>query len=689
MKHALKLSVALLPLAIATQAIAANDATDSKQQSLQTQDVFTLEYASGVDISNDGKNVYFVRNYMDIYTDKKVGNIWQVDSKGNMMPVTNGLHADYSPTLSPDGKKLAYISTASGKSQIHIKWLDSGHEAQMTHLTSSPSGLSWSPDGKQLAFSMFVKGKPNSPVSLPGKPKGAKWADPATVTQEVYYRADGAGYLPAGNTHIFVISADGGTPRQITSGDFNHGGHLSWTKDAKHIVFSANRHDEHEYLISNSEVYKLSVSTGELTALTDRFGPDSEPHVSPNGKLIAYRGYDDTFSNYENGTLYVMNIDGSNKRAITTDLDRNVERIQWAANSKGVYIQYDDQGQGVVAYQPLKGKRKVLLDTLGGQAFGRPYGGGDFDVAENGTVAFTHSTPSRPADVAIAKKGKTTTLTELNEDALAHKTLGKVEEIWFKSSADERNIQGWVVYPPDFDASKKYPLILEIHGGPVANYGPHFSTELQLMAARGYVVLYTNPRGSDSYGKDFANTIHHNYPSQDYDDLMSGVDAVISKGFIDEKALFVTGGSGGGVLTAWTVGHTDRFAAAVVAKPVINWYSFVLTADFYPFFYKYWFGKKPWEDMEGYMKRSPISYVGNVTTPTMLLTGEADYRTPISETEQFYQALKLNKVDTAMVRIPDAPHGIYRRPSNLMSKVEHILWWFEQYREDKQTENKD
>lgn len=682
MKQALKLSAALLPLLFAVQTATASASTEATSKKLQPQDVFTLEYASDVDISDDGKQVYFVRNYMDIYTDKKVGNIWQVDRKGNMMPVTNGLHADYSPTLSPDGKKLAYISTASGKPQIHIKWLDSGREAQMTHLTSSPGSLSWSPDGKHLAFTLFVKGKPNSPVSLPGKPKGAKWAAPATVTQEVYYRFDGNGYIPKGNTHIFVMSTDGGTPRQLTTGEFNHGGNLSWSANSQHLIFSANRHDDHEYLTNNSEVFKMSVKTGELTVLTDRFGPDTEPHVSPNGKFIAYRGYDDKFTNYENGTLYVMNFDGSNKRALTTDLDRNVERLQWAANSKGIYIQYDDQGEGKVAYQPLKGKRKVVINSLGGQAFGRPYGGGDFDVAENGTLAFTHSLTSRPADVAIAKKGKAQTLTALNDDALGHKTLGKVEEIWYKSSADNRDIQGWIVYPPDFDASKKYPLILEIHGGPVANYGPHFSTELQLMAARGYVVLYTNPRGSDSYGKEFAHTIHHNYPSQDYDDLMSGVDALVNKGFINDKELFVTGGSGGGVLTAWTVGHTDRFAAAVVAKPVINWYSFVLTADFYPFFYKYWFGKKPWEDMEGYMKRSPISYVGNVTTPTMLLTGEADYRTPMSETEQFYQALKLNKVETAMVRIPDAPHGIYRRPSNLMSKVEHILWWFEQYREE-------
>ncbi len=655
---------------------------------LKSQDVFTLEYASNVDITPDGKSVYFVRNYMDIYTDKKVGNIWQVDHKKQLTPVTTGLHADYAPTLSPDGKKLAYFSNASGKKQIHMKWLETGQNAQMTHFTSSPSNMSWSPDGSQIAFTMFVKGKANTPVSLSGKPKGAKWAEPARVTEDVYYRFDGAGYLESGFTHIFVLSADGGTARQITSDDFDHNGNVSWGKDGKHLYFSANRRKDNEYEPNDSSVFSINVATGELKQLTDRFGPDSSPIVSPNGKLIAYRGFDDTFKNYENSNINIMNVDGSNKRVLTADLDRSVSRIKWAANSKGVYFQYDDQGETNVAYQPLKGKHKVVASQLGGKAFGRPYTGADFDVANNGTLAFTYSEPLRPADVAIAHKGKTTVLTQLNEDALAHKTLGKVEDIWFKSSSDQRDIQGWIVYPPEFDASKKYPLILEIHGGPVANYGPHFSTEIQLMAAKGYVVLYTNPRGSDSYGKEFAQTIHHNYPSQDYDDLMSGVDAVIAKGFINEKELFVTGGSGGGVLTAWIVGHTDRFAGAVVAKPVINWYSFVLTSDFYPFFYKYWFGKKPWEDAQTYLKYSPISYVGNVKTPTMLLTGESDYRTPISETEQFYQALKLSKVETAMVRIPGASHGIYRRPSHLMSKVEHILWWFEKYRETSDDKDK-
>ena len=272
-------------------------------------------------------------------------------------------------------------------------------------------------------------------------------------------------------------------------------------------------------------------------------------------------------------------------------------------------------------------------------------------------------------------------LTEVNQDLFEHKKLGEVEEIWYESSFDQRKVQGWICKPPNFDPNKKYPLLLEIHGGPFANYGWRFSAEVQLYAAAGYVVLYTNPRGSTSYGKEFGNLIHHNYPGQDYDDLMSGVDAVINKGYIDPDNLFITGGSGGGVLTAWSIGKTNRFKAAVVAKPVINWYSFVLHADNIGFFDKYWFPDYPWKAQDHYMKRSPISLVGNVKTPTLLLTGEQDYRTPISETEQYYAALKLQKVDAAMVRIQQSGHGIANRPSNLIAKVSYILGWFDKYRQ--------
>jgi acylaminoacyl-peptidase len=293
------------------------------------------------------------------------------------------------------------------------------------------------------------------------------------------------------------------------------------------------------------------------------------------------------------------------------------------------------------------------------------------------------NSPLRPADVGIAAGGATRKLTQLNEDLLASKQLGAIQELSWQSSHDGREIQGWLLTPPDFDAARKYPLILEIHGGPNAAYGPNYSTELLRYAAAGYVVLFSNPRGSTSYGEAFANLIHHAYPGNDYDDLMTGVDAAIEQGFVDEQNLFVTGGSGGGVLTAWIVGKTDRFRAAVSAKPIINFTSMVFTSDFPNGFVPFWFAKPPWEDVMEYWRRSPLSLAGNVKTPTMLLTGEQDFRTPISEAEQFYAALKLRKIDTALVRVPEASHGITDRPSRLIAKTDNILAWFERYRTNK------
>ena len=418
-----------------------------------------------------------------------------------------------------------------------------------------------------------------------------------------------------------------------------------------------------------------------MARLTRRVGPDFGAEVSPNGRMIAYLGSDDRQRMYENTRVYVMDADGDNSRLISGELDRSIDAVQWTADSKGLIIQYDDGGESQIAQLSLSGDLRPMAANTGGTSLGRPYAGGSFSVANNGVIAFNQASPQRPAELAVMdKRGQSRLLTHLNDDLLAHKTLGKMEELHVNSSFDGRDVEGWIVYPPNYVTGKKLPLILEIHGGPVANYGPRFSAEVQLYAAAGYIVVFMNPRGSDSYGEEFANLIHHNYPSQDYDDLMSGVDTLIERGIADPDQLYVTGGSGGGVLTAWIVGKTDRFRAAVVAKPVINWTSFNLTTGGAAYFSRYWFGAFPWEDQEQYWRRSPLSLVGNVTTPTMLLTGESDYVTPIGETEQFYLALKLRKVDTAMVRVPEASHGIAKRPSNLIAKVVNILGWFEQHK---------
>jgi acylaminoacyl-peptidase len=388
----------------------------------------------------------------------------------------------------------------------------------------------------------------------------------------------------------------------------------------------------------------------------------------------------DNVGGYQVNQLYVTDNDNISPHSLTKSLDRNINSATWSSSGKHIYFNYIDKSIMKIARVDMQGNVEEIASGLGGTAIGRPYTSGDYSLADNNTVAFVSGSTSSPAEVATIEKKKTRYLTQLNANLLKTVEMGEVEEIWYPSSVDGQKIHGWIVKPAGFDHTKKHPLILEIHGGPYTSYAAEFSAEIQLYAAAGYVVLYTNPRGSTSYGTKFSREIYKAYPGQDYDDLMSGVDEVISRGYIDADNLFVTGGSGGGVLTAWIVGKTNRFRAAVVAKPVINWYAFTLTSDIGSFFWKINFDKMPWEDPMAYHKLSPISLVGQVSTPTMLLTGEVDYRTPMSESEQYYQALKILGVDSMLVRLPGTSHSIARRPSNLLRKAAYILGWFDKYR---------
>lgn len=677
--------VAAALLALAGLAPAAEN--PNSVEKLELLDAFQLEYAGDPQISPDGAVVVYTRTFMDIMSDRRRSNLWVVRAEGgDHRPLTSGNRNDFSPRWSPDGRKLLYASAVEGSVQLYLRWMDTGETAKLTQLPRSPSGLAWSPDGNSIAFLMLVPEPAPPLVALPAKPEGAVWAKPPKVIRSVQYRADGdPGFLEEGYSQLFFLSAEGGTPRQLTRGAYSVRS-VTWTPDSRFLLITSNRRKDWEYDPLNSDLYEVAVADGSLRALTDRQGPDHSPAVSPDGRWIAYLGFDDRYQGYQVTELYLMSRDGSDRRQLTRDLDRDVENPQWSADGQGLFFQYDDKGNTKIGYISLDGRVETLASDVGGLDLGRPYAAGEFSLARTGRFAITYAPPTHPADVAVGEKGRPgiRQLTRLNEDLLGQKTLGELEEIWWESSFDKRRVHGWIVKPPGFDPAKKYPLILEIHGGPFANYGDRFAMEIQLYAAAGYVVFYCNPRGSTSYGEEFGNLIHHNYPGQDYDDLLSGVEAVVARGYVDPENLFVTGGSGGGVLTSWIVGTTNRFRAAVVAKPVINWYSFVLTSDGARFFYKYWFPGFPWDQPEAYLKRSPLSRVGNVTTPTMLLTGEEDYRTPMSESEQFYQALKLRKIDTALVRIQEASHGLVDRPSNMINKVAYILAWFEKYRSKKE-----
>ena len=650
----------------------------AQPQPLGLMDVFELEYASDPQISPDGETVVYRRNRLDVRTDRVRGDLWRISADGSgHRPLVVGVDAS-GARWSPDGTRIAYLAQDTDEMRRHlmVHYVESGVAAPVARLASPPSGIAWSPDGTQIAFTRFVETGEEPLATLPGPPEGATWADAPVVVERTNWRSDGSGYVRPGARQLFVVSAEGGTPRQLTEGEHDVDGTPAWTPEADALIVSSDRREGTDLDPGDSELYRVDLATRAMTALTSRVGADRTPAVAARGE-IAYLGTDDRRLGYQVTNLYVR--DGESTEQVLPDLDRDVQSPTWTDSGEIVFA-YDDAGTTRLAKVDDRGRMDVLASDLGGLSIGRPYGGSQFSIG-GGRVAFTLVGTQHPADIAVVSLdgGEVRRLTRLNDDLFSQRTLAEVEEFTTASSADGLEIEGWIATPPGFDPNRQYPMILEIHGGPFANYGPRFSMEVQLMAAAGYVVLYTNPRGSSSYGEAFGNEIHHAYPGQDYDDLMSAVDAVLARGYVDPDRLYVTGGSGGGVLTAWIVGKTDRFAASVVAKPVINWTSWIGTADSYTFGAKYWFESLPWEDPDAYWERSPLALVGNVTTPTMVLTGEDDTRTPMSESEQYYQALRLEGVPSALVRVPGASHGIAARPAGLMRKVGYILAWFHRY----------
>ncbi|WP_291845210.1 S9 family peptidase [Maricaulis sp.] len=584
------------------------------------------------------------------------------------------------PRWSPDSSRLAYVRLTDDGVSLHMRdRADKDH--LLTQLPGTPSGLAWSADGQHLAWSVFRPAPGPVAAALPAADPGTERAPPAEVEDRLVFRLDGAGAIPPGAQLFYMIDVDSGATTSLSEDSLGGSGDFAWAQNGDALIFSADRRPQLGQLAPDSELHRLDITTGAVTQLTDRVGPDAAPRPSPDGQWIAYVGFDDHRMGYHNSELYIMPADGGEARSLTASLDRSVGNPQWAGDSNGLYVQFDDRGTTRVAFVDLAGNLRVVADGLIGATFGRPYTGGDYSVSAAGDIAITSGSPRQPAEIElVAADGERRRLTDLNSDVLANTELSAAEAISWSSPADGREVHGWVLYPPGFDPAQSWPMILEIHGGPFTAYGPTFSAELQLMAAAGYVVLYTNPRGSTSYGYEFANLIHHAYPGEDYDDLMGAVDHMLARGFIDESRLFVTGGSGGGLLTAWIVGNTDRFAAAAAVKPVINWSSFVLYSDLPQFFYRYWFASAPWEDPDEYWRRSPLSLVGNVTTPTLMMVGGADVRTPRAETEQYYSALHLNAVPTRLVIIPESFHGISNsRPSRLLTKVAEILRWFDEY----------
>ena len=662
----LALAIAFVPTLLAAQQRRQAPPADR----LTIADYLAWEDVSNPQLSPDGRQIIYTRSWIDGVNDRRKSALWIMDADGSRQRfLVEGSGAVWSP----DGTRIAYLADGEPSgSQIYVRWMDAeGATSQVTRLTESPGGVQWSPDGQSLSFHSLVPKREQWALDLPPAPRGARWTEPPRVVTSVQYRRDRQGFIPEGSTHLFVVSANGGAPRQVTSGDWNHANGV-WTPDGKALLFSGNRVPDAEYSWRQSDIYKVDVASGAITQLTRRNGPDGNPVPSPDGRYIAYTGYDSTDATWQDAALYVMNADGSGARALTADLDRSPSELMWDAQSRGIYFQADDRGTRQLHYVPLTGARRQL--TQGAHMLNIT----DF---RGGVMVGTRTTSAEPNNIVklnVTAPQTVATLTQVNAQLLAGKKLATTEEIWY-TSTDGLRIQGWIVKPPDFDPTKKYPLMLEIHGGPHAMYNVGFSFARQDHAAHGYVMLYTNPRGSTGYGSAFGNAIKNAYPGKDYDDLMAGVDSVIGRGYIDTRRMYVFGCSGGGVLTSWIVGHTDRFAAASANCPVTNWFSFVGTTDGASWYRN--FEKFPWEDPSEHLRRSPIMYVGNVKTPTMLMTGVNDLRTPMGQTEEYYEALKVLRVPTAMIRFNNEWHGTSSTPSNFLRTQAYLRSWFERWPE--------
>ncbi|HEX9165414.1 MAG TPA: S9 family peptidase [Gemmatimonadales bacterium] len=640
-----------------------------------------LEYETVAEprLSPDGRQVVYTRRWINKGEDRWESALWIMDADGGR----NRFFAKgSSPVWSPDGTRVAYLAEGEPKgSQIFVRWIDrDGPPTQVTREAHAPAAVRWSPDGRSLGFARFTPTPTPWTVEMPSFGEGAKLTPAPRITDRLHYRADRTGYLDPGVRQIFVVAADGGTPRAVTPETLVLGAQFDalpggvtwdWMPDGRAVVVEGYQ-GNNDLIYRDSHIFSIDVVTGAVRQLTQQRGTWTSPRVSPDGRRIAFAGYEYTKQTYRAADLYLMNADGSGITLLSGAFDRAPAQVEWATDNSGVYFTAENEGSMNLHFAPVGGGVRPVTTGTHMLALG--------SVTRAGVAVATRSTYHKPPDVVrinLRKPSEITQLTFVNDDLLANRRLGEVEEFWYRSSGDAR-IQGWIVRPPDYDPAKKYPLLLEIHGGPHGMYSVGFDPLFQWMAARGYVVLYTNPRGSTGYGTAFGNAINHAYPSVDYDDLMAGVDTLLARGLVDPARMYVAGCSGGGVLSSWVIGHTSRFAGAAVRCPVTNWLSFTGQTDV-PLFVANFFEKPWWDDPQPWLRQSSLMYVGKVDTPTLLMTGVLDMRTPMPQTEEFYAALKMRGVPTALMRFEGEWHGTSSRPSNFLRTVLYMDSWFSKY----------
>ncbi|MDH3987873.1 MAG: S9 family peptidase [Gammaproteobacteria bacterium] len=648
---------------------------------LAVADLLELEQVNDAQMSPDGNQIIYTRRWVDQQADRWASALWIMDADGSRHRfLQEGSNARWSPS----GDRILFIADGDNdKPQLFVRWMnDEGAVSQVTRVNVTPSSPQWSPDGQQIAFVSVVPTDDKWAIDMPKAPEGAEWSKTPRIVDRLHYRQDRVGFRENGFTHLFVVPAVSGTARQLTDGDWNVGAQfdglfggagLSWMPDSKRIVFDGWNEIDGDAVYRRSHIYAIDIDSKEITQLTTELGAWSAPVVSNDGDHIAFTGYPASNVTYEMGRVHVMSADGSDVRMLSEEFDQPASSLIWADNDRGVYFTAQDSGYINVFYMALDGDVRAVTEGLQTVNLSSTNRGTSVGVG----ILASYYEPGDVYSFALSGRGEPTRLTSVNEDLLATKELGEHEEIWYEAS-DGNRAHGWIVKPPNFDPDQDYPLLMEIHGGPFGMYAGRFNFQYQVYAANGFVVLYTNPRGSTGYGEAFSQAIDRAYPSVDYLDLMGGVDATIAQGYIDEKRMYVGGCSGGGVLSSWVIGHTDRFAAAAVRCPVSNWLSMAGTTDIPGFTFSF-FQKPFWEDPSDWLKHSSLMYVGNVKTPTAVMTGEQDMRTPMAQSEEYYGALKMRGVPARLIRFNDQYHGTGTKPSNNMRTMLYMMSWYNKY----------
>lgn len=646
---------------------------------MQPEAVWEFRALSDPQIDRAGGRIAVVEERADIQKDAHFTRIVLVNADGsNRKALNEGDYHEASPRWSADGKRLAYVSDRSGTPQVIVRDLATNRDITVTTGPDGPTLPTWSPDGKWLAFLRFEKEASPWNPKLPQRPAGAKWGPAESIVTQLRWAFDGRGVLQDGAQRIFVAPAAGGPAKALTPHGYFHTSYLydpeiTWSADSTHVISPAVKSKEGWDNISGGEIYAFPRDGGSPVALTNWTGHKAFVRVSPDGKHIAFAGYPWKGQTYHVAHLYVADADGSNQRILTADWDRDVSAPSWSQDSTTLYFVSDDSGSAQVHSVGLNNPRRQLSNIR------KRIGG--LSLAASGVAVTIVSSPTEPGTLTLLSSpgglpGKA--LWNPNEHSAAGCPFVPAEEVWYPAP-DGRRIQGWILKPPSFDPSRKYPLIVSMHGGPHGMYGTAFMHDLQMYAARGYVVLYANPRGSTGYGEQFGKIIQPKWPGDDLQDVLSGVDHLLGLGYVDGARLGVTGGSGGGLMTCGMVTRTDRFKAAVALYPVTNWFTHVGTADNGYYIASVYRQGMPWLNAQDYIDRSPLFAVSKVRTPTMIITGEDDWRTPIAQSQEFYRALKVQGVDTVLIRVPGESHGIRRYPSHRANVIAEGLAWFQKY----------